>query len=136
MECTLQSSPRDLTMNSHDSRRDEAEIRALVEGFMKSIRAKDLRGVMAVFAPDVVSFDFSPPLQHGGAEPFRQRWQELFTSYTSAIDYEVRDLRGMARDDLAFSHSPNRIAGTLQNGQKSERCSAGPRVTARPMANA
>ena len=108
-------------MNSHDSRRDEAEIRALVDQFVNSIRAKDLHGVMAAFAPDVVSFDVSPPLQHGGREPFRQRWQELFASYTSAIDYEVRDLSVTAREDLAFSHSLNRIAGTLQNGQQSER---------------
>jgi len=101
--------------------KDEAAIRELVDGFVKAIRAKDIHGVMSVFAPDVVSFDFGPPLQHGGGEPFTKRWQELFGSYQSAIDYEVRDLSVTASDDVAFSHSLNRVRGTLQNGEKSDR---------------
>jgi uncharacterized protein (TIGR02246 family) len=100
---------------------DEAAIRALLDGFVKAIRAKDIHGVMAVFAPDVVSFDFGPPLQHGGGEIFMMRWQELFESYQDAIDYEIRDLSVAAGDDVAFSHSLNRVSGTLRNGQKSAR---------------
>jgi len=104
-----------------DNCTDEAAIRALLDGFVKAIRGKDIHGVMSVFAPDVVSFDFGPPLQHGGGEPFRKRWQELFDAYQGAIDYEIRDLSVDAGDDVAFSHSLNRVSGTLQNGQKSDR---------------
>ena len=32
------------------------------------------------------------------------------------IDYEVRDLSITAGDDIAFSHSLNRIHGTMTNG--------------------
>jgi hypothetical protein len=46
--------------------KDEAAIRELIDGFVKAIRAKDINGVMSVFAPEVVSFDLGPPLQHGG----------------------------------------------------------------------
>src|SRR2546421_1811744 len=60
---------------------DEAAIRGLTDGFVRAIRAKDLDGVMSVFAPDVVSFDLGPPLRHGGGGPFRTRWRELFESY-------------------------------------------------------
>jgi uncharacterized protein (TIGR02246 family) len=104
-----------------DKTTDEVAIRALLDGFVNAIRRKDLHGVMSVFAPDVVSFDFGPPLQHGGGETFRKRWQELFESYQGAIDYEIRDLSIDAGDDVAFSHSLNRVGGTLQNGQKSDR---------------
>lgn len=114
-------SPRDLAMMNNNRAEDDLAIRALVAGFVKSIRAKDIHGVMSVFAPDVVSFDFGPPLQHGGGEPFMKRWTELFGSYTGPIDYEVRDLSVTASEDVAFSHSLNRIAGTLQNGRKSDR---------------
>ncbi len=100
---------------------DEAAIRALVDGFVKAIRAKDLHGVMSAFAPEVISFDFGPPLQHGGGDEFMKRWRELFDSYRDAIDYEIRDLSIAADDDLAFSHSLNRISGTTKNGQKSDR---------------
>jgi len=108
-------------MTSDDPTKNEAGIRELVDGFVKSIRAKDVHGVMSVFAPGVVSFDLGPPLQHGGGEPFMKRWQELFASYKSEIDYEIRELSVTASEDVAFSHSLNRIGGTLQNGQRSDR---------------
>jgi uncharacterized protein (TIGR02246 family) len=101
--------------------KEEDAIRGLIDGFVKAIRAKDTNGVMSVFAPEVVSFDLGPPLQHGGGETLMKRWQELFESYQNPIDYEVRDLSITAGDDVAFSHSLNRVSGTLKNGQKSDR---------------
>ena len=104
-----------------DKTKNEVAIRELMDGFVKAIRAKDIQGVMSVFAPEVVSFDLGPPLQHGGGETFMKRWQELFESYQDRIDYEVRDLSITAGDDVAFSHSLNRIGGTMKNGQKADR---------------
>ncbi|HEV7645726.1 MAG TPA: nuclear transport factor 2 family protein [Pyrinomonadaceae bacterium] len=101
--------------------RNEAAIQELVDGFVKAIRAKDIDGVMSVFAPEIVSFDFGPPLQHGGGETFMKRWQELFESYQDPINYEVRDLSITAGEDIAFSHSLNRIGGTMKNGLKTDR---------------
>jgi len=101
--------------------KNEAAIRELIDGFVKAIGAKDINGVMSVFASKVVSFDLGPPPQHGGGETFSKRWQELFESYQSPIDYEVRDLSITAGDDVAFSHSLNRISGTTKNGQKTGR---------------
>ena len=89
--------------------KNEAAIRELIDGFVKAIRAKDITGVMSVFAPGIVSFDLGPPLQHGGGDAFTKRWQELFESYQNPIYYEVRDLSITAGDDVAFSHSPNRV---------------------------
>ena len=34
------------------------------------------------------------------------------------IDYEIRDLSITAGDDVAFSHSLNRMRGTMKNDQK------------------
>lgn len=104
-----------------DQTTEEVAIRKLVDAFVKSIRAKDLDGVMAAFAPDVVSFDLGPPLQHGGGEAFAKRWRELFDSYAGTLDYEVRDLSIIAGDDVAFSRSLNHVRGTLKNGQKAAR---------------
>jgi uncharacterized protein (TIGR02246 family) len=101
--------------------KDEAAIRERVDGFVKAIRAKDINGVMAIFAPDVISFDLGPPLQHGGGDAFLKRWHELFDAYQSPIHYELRNLSITVGDDVAFSHSLNRIGGTLQNGQQSDR---------------
>ena len=50
-----------MTAKEHRAKND-AEIRELIDGFVKAIRAKDIDGVMSVFAPEVVSFDLGPPL--------------------------------------------------------------------------
>lgn len=99
---------------------DEAAIRSLVDGFVAAIRAKDLGGVMSVFAPEVLSFDLGPPLQHG-SESFEHRWRELFGAYQGAIDYQVHRLAIVAQGELAFSHSLNRVAGTMRDGHPTER---------------
>ena len=115
------SSPRNPVTTEDNRMKDKAEIRALIDGFVKAIRAKDVNGVMSVFAPDVVSFDLGPPLQHGGGEAFVTRWRELFASYQGPIDYEVHDLSVTAGDDVAFTHSLNRIGGTTRSGQRTDR---------------
>jgi len=104
-----------------NSTKNEAVIRELIDGLIKSIRSKEIDGVMSLFAPDVVSFDFGPPLRHGGGEEFAKRWQELFEAYETPIEYEVRDLHIVANENLGFSHSLNRIGGTMKNGQTTTR---------------
>lgn len=100
---------------------NEAAIRELIDGFVTAIRAKDLKWVMSVFDPEVVSFDLGPPLQHGGGDVFKERWQELFESYPGPLQYVVHDLSIAASDDVAFSHSLNHISGMMKNGQKADR---------------
>ena len=45
----------------------------LIDILINAIRAKDINGVMSVFATEVVSFNFGPPLQHGGGDAFMKR---------------------------------------------------------------
>jgi uncharacterized protein (TIGR02246 family) len=99
----------------------ESEIRALLDDFVQAIRDRDLDGVLSVFAPDVVSFDLGPPLQHGGGTEFRRRWRALFDAHDGAIDYEVRDLEITAGGDVAFSRSLNHFGGALKGGGRSDR---------------
>jgi ketosteroid isomerase-like protein len=110
--CNATPSPQNSMTIKENRMKNESAIRELIDGFVKAIRAKDMNGVMSVFAPDVVSFDVGPPLQHGGGEAFMKRWQELFDSYQDQIDYEVRDLSITAGDDVEFSHSLNRRRAT------------------------
>jgi uncharacterized protein (TIGR02246 family) len=101
-----------------DRTTNETAIRELIDGFVEAVRAKDINGVMSVYAPDLVAFDVVPPLQYVGAEAFRKVWQEVFETFQSPIPYEVRDLSITAGDDVAFSHSLNRNSGTMKNGRK------------------
>jgi uncharacterized protein (TIGR02246 family) len=114
-------SPQNSMTVKENKTKNEAEIRELIDDFAKAIRAKDIDGVMSVFAPEVVSFDLGPPLQHGSGETFMKRWQELFNLFQGPIDCEVRDLSIIAGEDVASSHSLNRVSGTTKNGQKNDR---------------
>jgi uncharacterized protein (TIGR02246 family) len=99
---------------------DEVDIRQRIEAGVAAVRAKDLEGVMALYAPDVVSFDIGSPLRSAGAEAKRRAWVEVFAMYQRPLGYEVRDLTITVGDDVAFGHSVNRISGVLKNGDKTD----------------
>jgi uncharacterized protein (TIGR02246 family) len=99
---------------------DEADIRQRIDKCVEAIRAMDLEEVTSIYAPDIVSFDIVPPLQHVGAEAKRKNWVDAFAMYQRPLGYEVRDLTITVGDDVAFGHSLNRISGTLKNGNRTD----------------
>ncbi len=99
---------------------DEADIRRRIDKLASAIRARDLEGVMSIYAPDVVSFDVVPPLRYLGAEAKRKQWANALAMYQPPLGYEIRDLTITVGDDVAFGHSLNRVSGTLKNGHQSD----------------
>jgi ketosteroid isomerase-like protein len=53
----------------------EALVRQRIEDWAKAVSAKDLEAVLALYAPDNVSFDLDPPLRYAGAEIKRRAWR-------------------------------------------------------------
>jgi uncharacterized protein (TIGR02246 family) len=96
----------------------ESDIRRRMDEWAKAIGAMDLERVMSMYAPDIVSFDLEPPLHYEGAEAKRKAWARVFAMYQPGLAYEIRDLAITVGDDLAFSHSLNRLSGTLKNGHR------------------
>jgi ketosteroid isomerase-like protein len=99
---------------------DEAEIKRVLEGGVEAFRARDIDGVMSIYAPELVSFDLVPPLRYVGAGAYRKRWEETFSSFQGPIGYEMHDLDITTGDDVAFGHSLNRLSGTMNTGQKTD----------------
>ena len=99
---------------------DEVGIRQLIEKLVQAIRAMDSKSVKPIYAPDIVSFDLVPPLQHVGAEAKWKNWVDVFTVYQRPLGYEIRDLMLTVGGDVAFGHSLNRISGTLKNGNRTD----------------
>jgi ketosteroid isomerase-like protein len=61
----------------------QALIRQRVEDYVKALNAKDIDGVMSLFAPNLVSFDIAiKTLRYVGADGKRRAWQEAFAAYT------------------------------------------------------
>lgn len=108
-------------MTDEEKRTVEAQIRGLMDGFAKAFRAKNIHGVMSIFAPGIISFDLTPPLQCVGANALKTHWEKTFSSFEGSIGYEICDPNVTVADDVAFSHSLNRTSGTLTNGQKIDR---------------
>jgi len=108
-------------MTTEESRaKNEAAIRELIDRFAKAFRAKDVSGVMSVFAPEIVSFDILPPLQAVGAETFVKHWQEFFESHQGPMHVEFPDVHITAGDDVAFSHCLHRVKGRTKNDKQTD----------------
>jgi ketosteroid isomerase-like protein len=112
----------------------EALIRRRVEDLAEAIRAKNIDGVMFLYAPNIVSFDIDPPLRYAGADRKRRAWQEFFAAYSDGpIAYEVRDLEVTTQGELAFVHSLNRVNGTVDDGHLSDGGCVGQRASGTSM---
>ena len=66
------------------------------------IRAKDLSGVLSVYAPDIVRRP-GPPKQYVGIAAYRRPWEETFASFEGPIGYEVSDLYTSPRPTMLRS---------------------------------
>lgn len=116
-----QRAPHARTTKS-ELKNNEAAIRELYDRWAKAFRARDIDGIMSVYASEgtVVGYDIVPPLQYVGKEAYRKDYEMFLAQYDGPVDVEYRDLRIVASGDVAFIHALERMSGTLKNGQKSD----------------
>ncbi len=98
---------------------DEAAIQRRLDELTIALHDKNIKGVMSLYAQEVVTFDIVPPLQYLGADALRKLWEEVFFVYQT-ITYEIHDLSITVGDDMAFTHSLNRMSGSMTTGQKTD----------------
>jgi uncharacterized protein (TIGR02246 family) len=98
----------------------EAEIRQLIDRWVQAVRAKDVDAAMASYAPDALAFDLAPPLQYRGAAANRRSLEDWFPTFRGPVGYEIRDLTITAGDEVAFSHSLNRLSGARTDGTETD----------------
>lgn len=85
---------------------------------VKAVRAKDINGAMSNVAPDLLSFDVVNPLQTVGSGAARKRAADWSSTFQGPIGHEIHDLSITTGDDVAFSHSLNRVIGTMTDGKQ------------------
>ncbi|SEF27546.1 Ketosteroid isomerase homolog [Amycolatopsis pretoriensis] len=93
----------------------ETEVTRHLGKIVDGLRAKDLDALRPLYAPDVVSFDVEPPLQHVGIDAKLKNWAKVFTLFDE-VDYELRDLVVTGEGGLAVGHGFGRVSGTLPGG--------------------
>lgn len=99
---------------------EEAVIQEILDNCIRSLHDRDIEGIMSLYAQEVVSFDIVPPLQYRGADAFRDVWKKTFSLFQGPIGYEIHDLSITVGDDMAFTHSLNRVSGTMNSGQQTD----------------
>ena len=96
----------------------EAQVRALLDDWASATRAKDIDGILASCAPDVLGFDCHSRLQLVGAEAYRKHLEACLPCMQGPMIFEIHDLDVTAEGDLAFCHYLARCGGTGPDGQE------------------
>jgi ketosteroid isomerase-like protein len=107
------------------ARSDEAQIRALLENWAAHVRAKDMAGVLAHHAGDIVMFNVPEPTQWNGVDRYQDALQLYFDNTATPAPYDLSEVVIRASDGLAFAH------GLLRCGGGGEKWSDTPLITVR-----
>jgi uncharacterized protein (TIGR02246 family) len=96
----------------------EDEVRGVLDGWAEATRAKDIDGIMARYAPDVLAFDCHSALQFKGRAALRRHLEACLSAMRGPMTFEIHELDVAARDDLAFGHFVARCGGTGPDGEE------------------
>ncbi|GAA5044635.1 uncharacterized protein (TIGR02246 family) [Thermocatellispora tengchongensis] len=107
----------------------EEEIRAVHRRWYDGTAAKDLDGMMAAIADDVVSYEHEAPLRYVGVDAVREVCaRALAEAGDAAVTLDVPDLAVVAQGDLAVAWGLNRVRVERPDGGAEETWSRGTRV--------
>jgi ketosteroid isomerase-like protein len=85
----------------------------IVESWAEAVRRKDIDGVVAHHAPDMLMFDVVPPLQARGLEAYRRSWIDLFFPwYGQNGRFDLSEVNVVAGEGAGFATGLIHCAGT------------------------
>jgi PhnB protein len=80
-----------------------------------ALGAGDVAGVMASGAAGFVSYSLAPPLKNSSGKAGLKAW---FDTWDGPFDYEMRDLKIVAGDEVAFAHGLAHMTGRKTDGEQ------------------
>ncbi len=84
--------------------KDESQIRHLLTAWTNAVTAKDLDGIVANYAADIVLYDAIPPYKTIGTSAVRQAWANCLPFFPEAFRLELRDIVIHVSDGLGVAH--------------------------------
>jgi uncharacterized protein (TIGR02246 family) len=92
---------------------DDVAIRSVIESWAAAVRAKDMPGVLANHADDILMFDVPEPLYSRGRDAYRATW-ELFFRYNTGGpgSFDVSEIAVTASGAVAFATAILAIFGS------------------------
>lgn len=94
------------------------QINQLLSKWQNAFEAKDVNGVMAMYAPGnmLTAYDIVPPLQYKGANAYRKDYEDFFAQFDGPLRVELRDNHVEGDGDFALAFGLERISGKLKSG--------------------
>ncbi len=86
----------------------DSEIRQVIERWMQAVRDRDIPGIIAPYADDIVAFDAIQALQFKGKSAYTAHWEMCMGMCTGPMVFELAQLTVYAAGDLALAHWLNR----------------------------
>ncbi|MPY47870.1 DUF4440 domain-containing protein [Streptomyces sp. K1PN6] len=109
----------------------EREVRAVHQHWFERTAAKDLDGLMAHIAEDIVSYEHDAPLQYIGRDRVREVCRAGLESAPGGVTWDVPEMKVLIRDDLAVVWGLNHMTGEMEDGTTDSTWSRGTRVLQR-----
>src|SRR6266550_2973728 len=95
-----------------------SDIEALFAGWAKAFEAKDVNGVMSIYASGaaLTAYDIVPPLQFRGADAYRKDYADFFGQFSGPLHVEVPDMHIEVDGNIAYAYGLERLTGKLNDG--------------------
>jgi ketosteroid isomerase-like protein len=94
----------------------ETQVRHWLDDFQKAFAARDTEATMKLYAPDVIAYDITPPLQYVGKDAYTKDFATYYAGYKN-LAIEVRDVHIYVEGNLAIIACLEHVSGTLNSGQ-------------------
>lgn len=97
----------------------EAEVRELMESWLRAVHAVDVDGIVAHYSRDILAFDAIAKLQFKGREAYKAHWKACMELCNAgSMTFELHDLNVVAGDDVAFVTALSRCGGIDEKGEE------------------
>lgn len=106
----------------------EQQVRTVHERWFEQTAAKDLDGLMAHIADDIVSYEHETPLEYTGANSVREVCRHGLEATSGTVGWTVPDLKVRVSGDIAVAWGLNRMTAQQPDGTTAESWSRGTRV--------
>lgn len=99
--------------------REDVRIRRRIDEWLDALRGKDIDGVMAHYAPDMITYDLMP-LQLKDISAYRKNFELWFGSVQGRIEYEIQDMRLATSQDVALCHYVGHVRYLRTTGENTD----------------
>ena len=100
-----------------NARKDVDAIKARYAQWKHAFEGRDVNGIMAIYAPDVVAYDVVPPLQFVGADDYRKDYSTLFGQFKGPLKITIPRVHIEQSGNIAFAFGFERLRATTAKGE-------------------